>query len=87
MQLGNQRFSLYVSGVSALFYAACSVFVALFPDFSTKLMASLFHIPNAVNVGSRVTLQGSVIGVVEVAIYSFVAGWIFAWVFNKSLKS
>lgn len=87
MQLNNQKFSLYISGASALIYAACSVFVALFPDFSTKLMSSLFHIPSTVNVGSRVTLQGAIIGIIEVAVYFFVIGWIFAWVFNKSIKN
>jgi len=86
MQLDKQKFSLYVSGASALVYAVCAIFVALFPEFSTKLMTSLFHIPSAVNVGSRVTLSGAIIGTIEVAIYLLVTGWIFAWVFNKSVK-
>lgn len=84
MRLNNQKFSLYVSGISALIYAACSIFVALFPNLSTNLMASLFHIPGTVNVGSRVTFPGAIIGTIEVAVYFLVIGYIFAWIFNKS---
>ena len=87
MHLSKKTFALYTSAASSVIYALCSVFVALFPDFSTNLMSSLFHIPGTVDIGSWVTLQGVVIGVIEVALYSLVVGWVFAWVFNRSVKN
>lgn len=85
MQINSKKFSLLVAEASAVVYIVCSAFVALFPDLSTRLMTSLFHISGNLTVGARVTLVGVIIGTVQVAIYSYVIGRIFAWVFNKSM--
>ena len=86
MSLDNKKFALLISGASAGVYAACSVFVALFPGLSNNLMMSLFHVPGNLFSGIRITLGGAFVGLVEVAIYTYIVGWIFAWVFNKSLQ-
>jgi len=59
------------------------------PDLSAKLMGSLFHVSNPQTVfgATRVTLNGAIIGIIEVAIYTYVAALIFAWIFNKSVKT
>ncbi|MDP2708860.1 MAG: DUF5676 family membrane protein [bacterium] len=89
MSLNSQKFSLLAAAASGALYAACSLFVALFPALSAKLMGWLFHLTDATAVfgAQRVTLTGFVGGLVEVVIYMFVASWLFAWVFNKSIKS
>lgn len=88
MRLNEQKFSLLAAAGSSALYALCALFVALFPDLSTKLMSWLFHLtdPAAVFGVQRVTLAGFIGGLVEVAIYMYVASLIFAWVFNKSLR-
>ncbi|OGF24364.1 hypothetical protein A3H09_03400 [Candidatus Falkowbacteria bacterium RIFCSPLOWO2_12_FULL_45_13] len=88
MSLNAQKFSLLTAAGSGALYAVCSLFVALFPTLSTKLMGWLFHLtnPEAVFGSQRVTLTGFGGGVIEVAIYMYVASLIFAWIFNRSVK-
>ena len=88
MSLNSQKFSLLVAAASGVLYAVCSLFVALFPVLSTKLMGWLFHLSNPATVfgDMRVTLIGYIGALVEVLIYSYVVSLIFAWIFNKSVK-
>ena len=88
MRLDWQKFSLLAAAVSGALYAVCSLFVALFPSLSTKLMGWLFHLTDATAVfgAQRVTLTGFVGGLVEVVVYMFAASLLFAWVFNQSVK-
>lgn len=86
MKINNKKFAVTLSKVSAIVYIVCSVFVALFPGVSTKLMTALFHISSNVATGSRVTMLGVILGIVQVVVYSYIAGMIFAWIFNKSVE-
>jgi len=88
MRLDLQKFSLLAAAASGALYAVCSLFVALFPATSTKLMGWLFHLTDATAVFGvqRVTLTGFVGGLAEVVIYMYVASLLFAWVFNRTVK-
>lgn len=86
MRLNNKKFALLLSEVSAFVYAVCSAFVALFPELSTKLMMSLFHISGGFNLGTRITLGGFVLGFLQVIAYVYIAGWIFSWIFNRAVN-
>lgn len=88
MRLNLEKFSLLAAAGSAALYAACSLFVALFPGLSSKLMGWLFHLSNpaAVFGAQRVSLVSFFGGLIEVAVYMYVAALIFAWIFNKSVK-
>lgn len=83
-----QKFALWAAGASGALYAVCTLFVALFPAFSTTLMGWLFHLEDAEVVFglTRVTLAGFIGALVEVLIYSYVASLLFAWVFNRSVE-
>ncbi|MDD5463645.1 MAG: DUF5676 family membrane protein [Candidatus Moranbacteria bacterium] len=86
MKINNKKFAIALIKVSAIVYIMCSVFVALFPGVSTKLMTALFHVSNNVATGSRVTMIGVILGIVQVVVYSYIIGMIFAWIFNKSVE-
>ncbi|HBI33773.1 MAG TPA: hypothetical protein DEA43_03105 [Candidatus Moranbacteria bacterium] len=86
MKINNKKFAVVLSKVSVIVYVVCSIFVALFPRVSTKLMTTLFHFSSNVATGSRVTVIGVILGIAQVAIYSYIAGMIFAWIFNKSVE-
>lgn len=86
MKINKNKFAMFTSEASAAVYIVCSAFVALFPDFSTKVMMALFHVPGNITSGIRVTAGGFVLGLVQIAIYSYIIGLIFAWIFNKSLE-
>lgn len=84
MKINNKKFAVELSKVSAIVYIVCSIFVALFPKASETLMGSLTHVQT--NLVRQVTLGGFVSGLIQVVIYSYVAGMIFAWIFNRSVE-
>ncbi len=88
MSLNLQKFSLLSAAAAGVVYSVCTLFVALFPGLSIKLMGWLFHLSNAEAVfgSTRVSFTGYIGALVEVVIYSYVVSLIFAWVFNKSVK-
>lgn len=86
MRLENKKFAIIIAAAASIVYAACSMFVYLFPKFSMTLMSSLTHLDSSLN--SRIaTLDGFIVGLAQVFLYSCILGFIFAWVFNKSLKN
>ena len=88
MKLAEQKFSLLSAAGAGLIYTACTIFVALWPGASVKLMGWLFHLanPEAVFGATRVTLTGYAGALLEVVIYSYVVSLIFAWIFNQSVR-
>ncbi|KKS33792.1 MAG: hypothetical protein UU95_C0022G0007 [Parcubacteria group bacterium GW2011_GWC2_42_12] len=88
MRLNMKKFSLLSAAAAGAVYSACTLFVILWPGFSTKLMGWLFHLssPEAVFGTMRVTATGYIGGLLEVVVYMYVMAWIFAWVFNRTVK-
>lgn len=88
MELNTQKFSLLSAAGAGIIYSACTLFVALWPDLSLKLMGWLFHLadPEAVFGQARITLAAYIGALIEVVIYSYVVSLIFAWIFNRSVK-
>ena len=88
MRLNLQKFSLWSAAAAGAVYSVCTLFVALWPASSTKLMGWLFHLssPETVFGTMRVTLTGYVGALVEVIIYSYIVSLIFAWIFNRSVE-
>ncbi len=84
MQLNKVKFAWGITGIAALLYAVCSLFVYLFPEFAARLMQSLLHVASI--DGRSYTFGGFIGGLIQMAIYSHIAGWLFAWVFNRSVK-
>lgn len=84
MKINNKKFAVALSKISAIVYVVCSIFVALFPKVSETLMDSLTHIQS--NLVRQVTLVSFFSGLIQVVIYSYIAGMIFAWIFNKSVE-
>lgn len=89
MNLNTQKFSLSAAISGGMVYSACTLFVALWPSFSTKLMGWLFHLssPEAVFGSMRVSLTGYVGGLAEVVIYLYIISLIFTWLFNRSVEA
>lgn len=83
MQIAESKFALNVAKVVSGVYALCALFVFLFPGFSETLMSALTHTKASIR---DVTIGGFVLGIIQVAVYSWIAAWLFARVFNKNLK-
>lgn len=84
MKINNKKFAMLLAGIMAIVYIVCLIFVALFPKMSEILMSSLTHVQT--DLVRQVTPTGSILGLIQVIIYFYIAGLIFAWVFNKSTE-
>lgn len=89
MRLNLQKFSLLSAAGVGMIYTACTLFVALWPGLSIKLMGWLFHLSNAEAVfdSTRVSFTGYIGALIEVVIYSYVVSLIFVWIFNRSVET
>lgn len=68
------------------FYVFCALAVALLPDFSKAVATSWFH---GIDLGAIWTggPRGNfLLGLVSTVVLSWLAGWAFAWVYNKLSK-
>ncbi len=84
MQLKASKFAREAAGVIGLLYAACTLFVYLFPAFSAQLMGWLSHTQN---LTERSVVFGEFIGGLVLAlVYSYIAAWLFAWIFNRAAR-
>lgn len=67
-------------------YVFCSLAIALFPEISRVVAQSWIH-----GIDLSVVWTGSprgnfLLGLVTAAGLSWVAGWLFAWLYNKLIK-
>ena len=86
--LDKNKFSLGAAIIIGIIYVVCAVVVALWPDLALRLLGWVAHI---VNVGKfagdvRLTLAGFIAGLVQILVYSYISGWLFAWLFNRSVE-
>ncbi len=88
MELDKNKFALAASGTMGIIYLVCAIFVSLWPEFSWKLFGWLVHLVNVDKFAGdvKVTLVGFIIGLLQILIYSYIVGYIFAWLHNKAIK-
>lgn len=89
VKINAKKFAWEVSLTSGFFYTICAVFVALLPSFSGQLLGWLMHIMNleVLQIGMRVTFGSFIAGLGQVLLYMYIIAWLFAWLFNRSIKS
>lgn len=88
MSLDKNKFSLAAAATMGIAYVACGIAVVLAPEAALKFWGWMFHMVNLEeflgNVG--VTPAGFVIGLIETLVYTYVAAWIFVWIYNRLVK-
>ncbi len=83
-KLNTKRVALSLAIVSAIFYIACALLIAIAPDFTMNLFSNLFHgIDITQTADTSISLGSTFIGLVEIIVYSLIAGWLFALIYNK----
>lgn len=88
MQLNANKFALAAGEAVGVLYLACAILVAIAPGAATKFFGYLLHAVNlaALIDAKAMTLGGVVIGLIEVFIYTFIAFYLLAWFYNRSVK-
>ena len=86
MEIRNNAFALALAETSAVLYALCAFVVALWPEGALQLLGSVAHLVNVEQFvgGIQLTWGSFAIGLIEIVIYSYVAGWLLAWFYNKA---
>ena len=75
-----------LAAVSGIFYLACAGVFAVAPDFAMSLFVNVFHGIDISKIASGpVSLGNTIVGFVEILIYAYLAGWLFAKVYNYKL--
>lgn len=85
MKLQTQKFALAAMITMGLVYITCTIFVALFPEISTKFLGWLLHLTNTDELarGQNVTFPGALAALIQVMFYAYLTAWIFSVLHNK----
>ena len=88
MGLNIKKFALALANTMAIIYTVCAIFVALWPDFALQLLGWVAHLVNVDKFAGDVaiTLGGFIAGLIQVWVYAYIVGWIFAWLHNRAVK-
>ena len=77
-------FSLVI--VSAILSLVCALLLVLAPEASLNFFGSIFHGIDMTKIAASVTVSGVLTGLVAIVIIAFVAGWLFAVIYNYLLN-
>lgn len=85
MTFDKSKLALALAGTSGILYVVCSIFVALWPALTLQLLGSVSHVVNVAKFAGdvKMTFGGFLVGLVQILIYSYVAGWVFGWLYNR----
>lgn len=86
MKLNEQAFANASAIVTAVVYIACSLLVALFPGVFKIVSQSWFHGIDLGLIWTGSPRGNFLIGFITAVIGTWLAGWIFAWVYNQFVK-
>lgn len=86
MELNTKKFALAGAETGAVLYVACALFVAVAPDLAMTLLGWLAHVTNTDTLARSVTITGVVYGLIQVVVYVYIMTFMFAWLYNRSVK-
>lgn len=86
MEIKTQKFALAGAETAGILYIVCAVVVAVAPDIATMLLGWLAHLTNTDTLARAVTMNGVVYGLIQVVVYVYIMLWIFATLYNRSVK-
>ena len=81
---------LSLSGTVAVLYLLCALFVWVVPngvESAIKLVSHSMNLDPVFEGGTTITFAGVLMGTIAVAIYFFVAGTVFGWIYNRFVKA
>lgn len=87
MKLNEKAFANASAVFTVVLYIVCGLFVAIFPSLTKTITQSWFHGIDLELVWSASPFPGNfLLGLVSAAFGMWIAGWGFAWLYNRLLK-
>lgn len=89
MEFNKNKFALAAAGAMGIAYVICAAFTALWPAVALKFLGWMVHLVNVEKFASgvQVTFGGFILGLLPIVFYAYILGWLFAWFYNRLLKS
>ena len=86
MEIRQHAFALALAETAAVLYAICAFIVALWPELALQFMGSMMHLVNVEQFATdiEITWGSFLIGLIQAVVYSYVAGWLFTWFYNRT---
>lgn len=81
---------LSLAGTVVVMYLLCALFVLVVPngvESAIKLVSHGMNLKPVFEQPTSITFVGVLIGTFAVAAYSFVAGTVFGWIYNRFVTS
>ncbi len=85
-KLNPKVVALSLVAVSVILSLLCALLIAIAPEATLKFFGSVFHGVDFAQTAAPVTVSGVLTGLVAIAVVAFVAGWLFAEIYNKLSK-
>ena len=72
---------------SGIVYFLCALLFAITPDGTLNLFKEMFHGVDITKIArTGISLSSTIIGFIEIVIFSLIVGWLFAAVYNYMLN-
>lgn len=82
-KLNAKLVALSLAGVSGILYVICALLIAIAPTATLKMFSNVFHGIDITKIAAtNISFGNTIIGLIEILVYSLIAGWIFAAVYN-----
>lgn len=81
-QLNKGGFALAATAILSIVYIICALFAAFWPGAAVKVLGWMLHLV-VLETNVAITIGGFFVGLVQIAVYSFICAWLFAWLHNK----
>ncbi|HBV01036.1 MAG TPA: hypothetical protein DEF00_01415 [Candidatus Taylorbacteria bacterium] len=89
MQLNAIKLANAAAVTTGILYVVCTLFVAIAPQFSMTILAGAMHLPSVADALGEmsVTLGGFLLGLIPLVIFGYVAVYLAATLYNRSVKA
>ncbi|MFH1211051.1 MAG: DUF5676 family membrane protein [archaeon] len=82
-KLNTKLVALSLAGVSGILYIICALLIAIAPTTTVNMFSNVFHGIDITQIAAtNISLGNTILGLIEILVYSLVAGWVFAVVYN-----
>lgn len=87
MKLNEQAFANASAVLTAIVYVVCAILVAAFPGVFKIVGQSWFHGVDLGLIWTGSPRGNFIVGFITAVIGTWLAGWVFAWLYNNFVKS
>ena len=82
-KLNTKRVANSLAITAGIFSLVCMLLILMAPTFTMDLFGAIFHGIDLSQISKTASIGSSILGVIEVMILGWIAGWLFAVIYNK----